>query len=262
MTIEAWIKVNDGIVLGADSTTQIWGRGTDQNQTEGVIKTYSTAEKLFRIDELPIAVMSYGMGNIGNQSIKMLLLEFEKIIKKETKEVKGNIDEVFNKFEDFMIKKYEYAFNVSDKPDIGFIMGGISKSQLGCKSFELVLPSKKKEEKKEKDLGLFWRGIHNVWNRLFRGFDTRIPDFLNEKKVDDQIIKEIISKYKLHLLYEVMPLQEAIKIIHLILYVTSAIDDISIGPPMCGPPFDIAVIEPPAKFTWIKKKEFKIEGGP
>ena len=76
MSIVACVKVQDGLVLGCDSTTQISGR--DPAGNVGVLKVYQNAEKLFKIEGLPVGILTYGTGNIGPKSIRTIIREFEK----------------------------------------------------------------------------------------------------------------------------------------------------------------------------------------
>ena len=62
MTIVASVKVRDGLILATDGMTQIQGRVA---QPPGVLKSYENARKLFQVGELPIGVMTFGLGNIG-----------------------------------------------------------------------------------------------------------------------------------------------------------------------------------------------------
>jgi len=59
MSIIASVKVNDGIVLAADSTTQL--HGVDAQGNVGVVKLYHNARKLFQLGELPN--WCYGLWN-------------------------------------------------------------------------------------------------------------------------------------------------------------------------------------------------------
>ena len=63
MTIIASVKARDGIVLATDSMSQLIAR--NQAGQVGIVKTFCNARKLFRIKELQMGTMSYGLGNIG-----------------------------------------------------------------------------------------------------------------------------------------------------------------------------------------------------
>src|SRR6266550_8895796 len=75
MTIVASVKVQDGIVLGADSMTQLWG--TDAAGNAGLVKAYDHAQKLFQLGE-HVGVTAYGIGNIGPRSIGSFIGELSR----------------------------------------------------------------------------------------------------------------------------------------------------------------------------------------
>jgi hypothetical protein len=69
MTIVVTVRVNDGIVLAADSATSfIDGSGN-------VAKVYNNANKIFNLVKVwPIGAMTYGAGGMGSASISTLSL--------------------------------------------------------------------------------------------------------------------------------------------------------------------------------------------
>lgn len=73
MTIIASVKVHDGIVLGADSMTQLIGQ--DAEGKAGFVQSYQHAQKLHQIGSFPIGVMAFGIGNIGPRSIGSFVSE-------------------------------------------------------------------------------------------------------------------------------------------------------------------------------------------
>jgi hypothetical protein len=84
MTIIASVKVRDGLILATDSMTQI--SRSLPGQTPTAFKSYENARKLFQVGQLPIGVMTYGLGNIGERSIEGLMLEFStKVVGQRTK---------------------------------------------------------------------------------------------------------------------------------------------------------------------------------
>ena len=67
MTIVVTIRVNDGIVLAADSATSFFD--PDGN----VAKVYNSANKIFNLVKgWPVGAMTYGAGSIGSASISTL----------------------------------------------------------------------------------------------------------------------------------------------------------------------------------------------
>ena len=102
MTICVSVKVRDGIVLGTDSMTQIIGQLPDGNLAP--VKNYSNARKLFKIGDLPIGIMTYGVGNVGPRSIQSLVLEFSKKYNGDPK-----VEEVGNGLFEYFQAAYDEA---------------------------------------------------------------------------------------------------------------------------------------------------------
>ena len=75
MSIVASVKVHDGLVLGADSMTQIIGK--DEAGKVGFIQNFQNAQKLFQFSDR-IGVATYGVGNIGPRSIGSFVSEAAK----------------------------------------------------------------------------------------------------------------------------------------------------------------------------------------
>ena len=64
MTIVVTVKINDGIVLAADSAT------TFSNQEGVVVNIFNNANKAFNLVKgLPIGALTWGAGGIGSASI-------------------------------------------------------------------------------------------------------------------------------------------------------------------------------------------------
>jgi len=67
VTIAINLKVNDGVVLAADSAT------TFVDQAGNVVKVYNHANKVFNLCKgLPIGAITWGSGSIGKASISTL----------------------------------------------------------------------------------------------------------------------------------------------------------------------------------------------
>ena len=67
MSIVASVKVYDGIVIGAESMTQLFAN-VPGNPQPVCIKAYSHARKIFQVGRL--GILTFGGGNIGNRSIE------------------------------------------------------------------------------------------------------------------------------------------------------------------------------------------------
>jgi len=73
MTIVVTVRVNDGIVLAADSATSF----SDSNGN--IAKVYNNANKIFNLVKgWPVGAMTYGAGSIGSASISTLSKDLRK----------------------------------------------------------------------------------------------------------------------------------------------------------------------------------------
>ena len=79
MTIVVTVRVNDGIVLAADSATSFFDA---EGLAKGVAKkVYNNANKIFNLVKgWPIGAMTYGAGSIGPASISTLSKDFRELL--------------------------------------------------------------------------------------------------------------------------------------------------------------------------------------
>ncbi|MBM3236559.1 hypothetical protein FJZ31_09705 [Candidatus Poribacteria bacterium] len=259
MSIVASVKVNDGIVLATDSTTQI--HGTDQQGNIGFVKSYHNVRKLFRLGALPIGVMFYGIGNIGRRSIENLLLEFIRDKLGEpcsVEEVSGKLLTFFHSFYMEQFKEVLKQVDSSPKqlPLFGAFIAGYSKGTYYAEEWEFVIPrdDKIKKVRDKEAYGASWRGITLPFSRLYNGYDPRLIDALKRLGVDEDIIKQATSGLKSPVIYDGMPVADAINFARYILQTTIGLASFEIGVESCGEPIDIAIILPDGAFKWVEQK--------
>ena len=128
MSIVASVKVYDGIVLGADSMTQVMTTTIDNKLQIGVLKTYSNANKIFRIKDLSMGILTYGAGNIGRRSIESYLLEFVEDHIKGEKTVGGVTEALLKFFGDAYSAHYK-DLEKEKWPQLGVFVGGYSENE-------------------------------------------------------------------------------------------------------------------------------------
>jgi len=82
VTIAISMKVNDGIVLAADSASAIIEK--NPSGTLSVVNIYNNANKIFNlIKGKPVGLIAWGSGSIGNSSISTLTKDFRELIKEK-----------------------------------------------------------------------------------------------------------------------------------------------------------------------------------
>jgi hypothetical protein len=70
MTIAVSVKVGEGLVLAADSTSSFFSENV-------LAQSYHHARKLLQLQEYPIGIMTYGLGQVAGRNLESLLAEFE-----------------------------------------------------------------------------------------------------------------------------------------------------------------------------------------
>ena len=255
MTIVACVKVYDGIVLGADSATQIMG--TDQTGNLGVLKTYQNARKLFQVQELPIGILTYGIGNIGKKSIETLLRDFDRD-HPVGKDSNYKVEEVSKLLFSFFKNTYDQLYStISDplkQPALGFYIAGYSHLSTEGEEWEFVLPRSSKPEKvRERDVfGSSWRGIAMPFTRLYFGLDPRAKKDLIDSGFDAQKLEQIMDNYQAKVIYDGMPVKDAVEFVKFILRTTIGLSSFEIGAPSGSEPICIAKISQKGEFEFLE----------
>jgi len=265
MSIVACVKVYDGIVLGADSASQITGQ--DPQGRMGVLKVYENARKLFRFLDFKVGILSYGIGNIGKKFIDTLLREF----KRESREQRSfdpadyNVRGIAQGLYDFFIAKYNEQFQPipdAQRPPLGFYVAGYSSGSTDGEELEFLIPRANglKEVRPANAFGASWRGAGIPFTRLYYGFDPRVNDKLIEAGVNENTIKQACDPFKAQVIYDGMPVSEAVKFVEFILKTTIGLVSFEVGAPVCSEPIHIGVINSETGFQWVIQPSLTPEG--
>ena len=263
MSIVASVKVYDGIVLGAESMTQIYASTPEHGQQ--LVKAYENARKLFQLAKLPVGVLTFGAGNIGNRSVESFLGEFSEDCAEQIKTT-DSIETVARHLCGFMSKPYEEAYSqipVQDRPGMGFCICGYfdGPHHLGS-NWELQFPLMPEPQLMLPDhlLGANWRGVHVPFTRLFYGFDPRIDAIMSKEGVSLDVINRVRSTAMQTLAtqttFDGMPVQDAIGFCKFIIETTIGCARYEIGQASCGGPLHLAVITKSGGFQWLKQPTY------
>ncbi len=78
MTICVSVRIPEGLILAADSVVSLEGTvTTPKGQQTGILQTFDFANKIARIKDYPIGVMTWGIASISDRSIQSLIMEWE-----------------------------------------------------------------------------------------------------------------------------------------------------------------------------------------
>ncbi|MFZ0855645.1 MAG: hypothetical protein WAN10_02200, partial [Candidatus Acidiferrales bacterium] len=254
MSVVASVKVYDGIVIGAESMTQLLANVPGAQQPM-CIKSYSHAQKIFQIAKLPIGVLTYGMGNIGSRSMESLVHDFSQLEERDDPErVDKSVEGVARRLHAFINQHYPNEFRAvaeAQRPMVGFYIAGYSAGQqqhhLGSE-WEFIIPQQAEPVRARDDngVGASWRGIHVPFTRLFFGVDPRIEGILQGLGVSADVLARFRQAVQMQLIsrvaFEGMPIQDAVGFCRFIIQTTIGMATYEIGIASCGGPIHTAVI--------------------
>lgn len=268
MTIAISLKVNDGVVLAADSAATIFSNPS-KNNPGGVINVYQNAEKVFNLCKgRPIGSITWGSGSIGQASISTLMKDFRKENQEILSKEDFHVEEITNELSKFIYEKnYIPAFEnwpKNSRPGIGFMVAGYSGEESFAEEWkfdiikgELIGPSKIRGKEMS---GVTWNGEPEALFRLILGSSNGLDAVLIECEVDDQLRDKILKKatemLTVPFIIAPMPIKDAIDLAEFLVQTTINFSKFSPGAPTVGGPIDIAAITKHEGFKWIKRKHY------
>lgn len=266
MSVVATVKVYDGIVMGAESMTQITGVVGGQQQ---LVKSYENAQKLFRVADFPIGILTYGIGNIGRRSIESFVHEFSHS-EKTLVEQSVSVEETAKRFFAFIKGHHSGAFGTiatSDQPALGFIVAGYSQGdqEYLASEWEFILPYHQAPiaVRPQTEIGAAWRGVSNPFARLMFGVDPLLESQLTQAGMPAQEIqrfKQVIAGLATSVIFDGMPLRDAIGYCRFIIQTTIGWCTYAVGSPACGGPIRLATITRGLGFEWVTPPKNYLEG--
>jgi hypothetical protein len=264
LTIAISLKINDGLVLAADSATTLLHNGL-------AVNVYNNANKIFNLHKgLPIGVVTWGAGSIGVASTSTLLKDFRARLtdgdgwKLNLKNY--SIQDVAEKLRRFIYDEhYRPKFQKeADNPEIGFIVAGYSCNGAYAEEYRIDIQSDGQCVgptiiRKEEECGITWSGQPEALNRLILGVSEAVPEVLKlELNLDDDQMKSLmnamIPQLQAPLISPAMPLQDAIDLSEFLADVAAQWSRFMPGAQSVGGPVEIAAISKHEGFRWIKRK--------
>ena len=270
MSICVSVRVAEGLVLAADSATVLMGYISPQHKAPSIIQSFQYANKVCQVGELPVGVMSWGNADILDRTIQSLIMECEYEHAELLRSPDYNIKLIAETLRDFIGKRYDQAYPELEKrrrPPLGIFIGGYSYHQFyselytcefpECEDLDIVRPDKPEGGP---SFGLNWFGSGEPLTRLIKGFDPQVLDDLASRGIDRDILESWATKAvgELPLVFDGMPLQDAIELANYAVQVAIGVCRFRAGPAFCGGDVDIAVITPGA-YHWAQRKRWAIK---
>lgn len=264
MSIVACVRVYDGIVVGSESMTQLYGQIAGQAQPN-FLKAYSNARKLYQVGK-SIGILTYGAGNVGTRSIESFVDQYNGTLTPE--DANKTVEAIAIEFRDFFRTTYENQFGqlqANQKPAIGFYVAGYSNNEadrIGA-DWEFIFPQADVVKPRPIDFGASWRGIGLPFTRLYTGVDPRVYEIMRAQGVQQQVIERVAQQAGPALAspvaFDGMPVKDAIGYCEFILKTTVGVCTYELGVPACGGPLQVAVITRKDGFQWILKPKLGSE---
>lgn len=263
MTIVAAVKSRDCLVIGTDSMTQVIGTGA--NGATLILKSYSNATKLFQLGDLPVAIATWGAGNVGSLSVGGLVSEFQSHVT-----LTGNLQTMAQELAKFIQISYAIAYPQTPPvglpppppnplPTLGFFIGGYSPTQPLPELWEVRFPGPVVTLiRSPQDSGANWRGIENPFTRLHFGVDFRIAGILTQAGVPTPIIQQVTTGFESPVVFDSMPIQDAIGFAEYILRTTIGFTTYETGASTCGEPIQVAAIVRRKGYIWVHEPKFHV----
>jgi hypothetical protein len=272
VTIAVLVKVNDGFVLATDSATTLSTPGPDgMFEASNIQNIYNNANKLFNLRKgLPIAAMTWGLGNIGPASIATLMKDLRRRFSGldrghldwKLDPESYDMDEVAARVRAFFYDEH-YA-SLSSPSFLGLLVGGYSAGSQHPKIFTYGLEAggcSGPDLLADGDASLAsWWGQPEAITRVLLGVSLSLPQALVNLGVPEadapQYAGAIQSQVQEHLVQSAMPIQDAIELAEWLVDLTIKFVRFSPGHPTVGGPVEVAAITQHERFKWVARKHY------
>lgn len=284
MTVAVTLKVNDGLVLCADSAS------TMQTPT-GVSNVYNNANKIFNLRKgLPVGLITWGLGSLGGLSISILAKDLRARLTGQTPDHEDweldpdryTVEDLANTVKSFFYdehykveceqftKAVDEAFEADDEDrpyfsTLGFMVVGYSSDSQHADAFVLELSPEGCEigevARGPDGTGVYFAGMSDPIKRVVNGFGEDLPLVLEfDLGLEDENLEYAMSAIGeglgSPLVNPGMPFQDAIELAEFLVGLTIGYYRFMPGAPVVGGPVETAAITKHEGFKWVKRKHF------
>jgi hypothetical protein len=277
MTIAISLKVNDGLVLAADSASTLIAQAPSGEPA--VINVYNNANKIFNLRKgLPIGATTWGAGSIGPASISTLANDLRRrFTGEDSAHPDWHLDpqsysilSVAERLRQFMYEEH-YVPSVAswpegvDRPSMGFVVAGYSAGAPMAEEYQIVIDRGECGPpvllRPLDESGLTWNGQPEAISRLIFGLAPQTPQVLAEHLgvPSDQIgpaMEVLTNALAWQLVQPAMPFQDAIDLAEFLVDLTIKASRFLPGAPTVGGEIEVAAVSKHEGFKWIKRKHY------
>lgn len=272
MTFAVALKVNDGLVLAADSAATL--HDADGN----VAYVWDNANKIVNLLKgAPIGFVSWGAGGIGSAGLETLLKDLRRrFAGLDPDHADWKIDrlnysvlDVAERVRTFLYDElYSAAYppGTSQNP-MGSIVAGYSSGHMMAEQYEISIqedgtcPPPKEVCPQEQTPNVVWGGQSEAIQRLLFGFDPDMARVLRDKfgVPPDQVdgaIQVMLSELYRPIVAAPMPIKDAIDLAEFLVDLTIRYSHFSPYAATVGGPMEVAAITKHEGFKWIRRKYY------
>ena len=258
MTVLVSVKINDGVVMAADSASSF---------ESGMV--YQNADKIVNLMEgLPIGAMATGAGGIGNESIDTLMKDLRRRFSgADVKHLNWALDPVTYTLRDVAIRLRSFLFEEKVKAYSGSVwtrvrICGYSAGRPLAEVWEVLLMGSDSpaptQVQGEEEFGIRWDGEYEALSRLIFGLGTKFEEAAARSGLNREQAAELRTKLApelFELLFvEAMPIQDAVDLARFLVEATIGFVKFSVArPKTVGGPIGIAAITKHEGFRWFHR---------
>ena len=265
MTIALSVKFSDGVVLATDSAVTL-------SSSRGVHNIYQNSNKIFNLHrDLPLGVMIWGSGSLGEYSLSNLIKDFREEFDQENLQDGYQLSEVASEFAEYLEEFYqqleEDIDDNEDWPEFGVKIAGYSEnteSEDFPETFTYNFSDGQMNGPRvviEQGVRITSHAANDAIIRLMGGISNEAMSYLMQNLELDQentedLFQGIMDYSSINLASRHMPVQDAIDLADFLVEVTKKFYRFRPGPPVVGGPTEIASITKHENFKWIDRKHY------
>ena len=277
MTVALTLKVNDGLVLAADSASTIASFGPEG--VASVVNVYNNANKIFNLRKgLPIGLATWGLGSISETSIETLAKDLRQRFTGDDPTHEDwhldpqtfTVQAVAERVREFMYdEKYLPAMAQLEEGNtltaLGFFVVGYSANVSHAEEYSLLLtpegligPTLLREAH---ETGVQWAGQLEAIQRLLIGYSQGLESaMVSELGLAGDDVPEKLEKLRemfgAPVVSPAMPIQDAIELAEFLVDLSIKFSRFMPGSPTVGGPIECAAISKHEGFKWISRKHY------
>ena len=275
MTIAACYVSNEGVVLGADSTSTF-------TTPTGLVRHYNNEQKLFEVGEMgsSLGLVTWGLGGLPTMSYRLLVAELSDSLVGKPRTVQECVERLRDRF--WPLYTTEMAPTIGllkalasiphPTPDqqrqlltlrqtllVGFCIGGHVRAERRSTAFVVQFDPQATALPPiwEVQRGSPWfAGVPNLINRLKNGIDEALFNAIVASGMWHGSPADLENIVRPHMLgpQTLLPIREAIDWIHSSIFITIKAVKFSSLPAVCGGPIEVAVVTSDRRFRWVCHK--------